>query len=265
MKLFIGMFLIACVIIFAVFFATSPTRGQKEQKDDATPVTRGQVTEKEKAYAKEYKKLYSYYKGRRFTDLIEESIGLGDTTAELGASVGGHEAFFMPGAPEITLDEFLIKLSCKADAIVLGIVKTTNSRMTEDETFIYTAYDFSIQDILKNNPSFPIKNYSVIDVTRPGGLINLDSRRIRISDLSYDPLQINRSYLLFLKHVTNAEGYMPAAPEGDFGFENGSYFKLGKRPVPKELRSKIRSKELMIAIRRAVLSECKEELKGEDQ
>jgi hypothetical protein len=58
---------------------------------------------------------------------------------------------------------------------------------------------------------------------------------------------------------------MPADPEGDFALESGSFIKLAKRPVPKELKGKIRSKDLLNAIRRAVSSECKQEPTGDAQ
>ena len=255
MKLFIGLFLAICVITLGIFLLTPSTQGQKKYNDEPTIVQKGQVTEKERAYSKEYNELYSYRKGRKFTEMIEESNGIGDTTGELGASVGGHEAFFLPGAPEITPDEFFNRLSCKADLIVLGSANNKLSHMTDDETFIYTAYEFLVQDILKNKPDSPVKSGSTtIDVTRPGGLISLDSRRIRIVDLSYEPLQPGRTYLLFLKYIPAAGGYMPADPSGDFALESGSFIKFSKRPVPKELQGKIRSKDLLNAIRRANLN-----------
>jgi hypothetical protein len=120
-------------------------------------VQKGQITEKERAYSKEYKELYSYHQGRKFTEMIEESNGIGNTTSELGASVGGHEAFFLPGVPEITPDEFFNRLSCKADLIVLGSANNKLSHMTDDETFIYTSYEFLVKDILRINRILRLK------------------------------------------------------------------------------------------------------------
>lgn len=60
MKIFIGSLLAVIIAIFGIFFATPSTSGQKEQTDEATVVQKGQVTEKEREYSKEYKKLYSY-------------------------------------------------------------------------------------------------------------------------------------------------------------------------------------------------------------
>jgi hypothetical protein len=58
MKLYLGVFLILCVITFSVFFAAPSIQGQKEKKEEATIVQKGKVTEKEKEYSKEYRKQY---------------------------------------------------------------------------------------------------------------------------------------------------------------------------------------------------------------
>ncbi len=256
MKVFLVTFLVISVIVFGIFFATPSTIGQKEQTDEATVVKRGQVTEKEREYSKEYKKLYSFRKSRKFSEIIEESEILGKTTEELGGYVGIPGGFFMPDAPVITPAEFLGKLSCKADAIVVGSVKSKSSHMTEDETFIYTEYEFSVQDIVKNNSASPIEINNQIKITRPGGLIKLDNRLIRIEDQSYEPLLKNKKYLLFLRFVPTANGYMIASPEGDFLLENNAFKTLAKRPLPKELKSGDNSETLLNAVRNFTSMVC---------
>lgn len=265
MKVFVGSFLALCVITLGIFLITPSTQGQKKYNDEPTVVQRGKTTEKERSYSKEYAELYSYHKGRKFSEMIAESVGLGRTTEELGAVIGVPGSFFLPGAPEITIDEFLGKLSCKADVIVLGSPGSKASHMTDDETFVYTAYEFSVNEVFKNNTASVVKKGSTIEVTRPGGLIELDSRRIKIVDLSYESFQMGRTHLLFLKYIPVAEGYVPADPEGDFALENGFFTKVAKRSVPKEFQGKIRSKDLLTPLRRAISSVCKEEPIGDNK
>ena len=268
MKIFIVIFLIVCVIAIGVFFATPSTQGQKEQqeqKDEATVVQKGQVTDKEREYSKEYKKMYSFRKSRKFSEIIEESEHLRTTTEELRSYLGIPGDFFLPNAPVITPAEFLAKLSCKADAIVVGSIKSKASHMTEDETFIYTEYEFTVQDILKNNSSSPIEVDKSIEITRPGGLIKLDNRRIRVEDQSYEPLQKNKEYLLFLRFVPTANGYMVASPAGDFVLENNSFKTLSKRELPKELLSGESHQTLLNEVRNSVSVACKQNARGGKQ
>lgn len=256
MKVLVVCFLIICVVVIGVFFATPSTQGQKEQNDEATVVQKGQVTEKEREFSKEYKKLYSFRKGRKFSEIIEESEHLRTTTEELKSYVGIPGGFFMPDAPDVTSAEFLGKLSCKSDAIVVGSIKSKSSHMTEDETFIYTEYEFTVQDIVKNNSASPIEINNQIQITRPGGLIKLDNRLIRLEDQSYEPLQRNKKYLLFIRFVPTANGYMVASPEGDFVFENNSFKTLAKRLLPKELKSGDNLETLLNAVRNSTSAIC---------
>lgn len=259
MKFFVGLFLAICVITLGIFLVTPSTQGQRERSHDGTYVKRGETTEKERRYSAEYKKLYPIYRGRKFSDLIRESNAIGKNTEELGASVGGYEGFFLPGAPVVTPSQFLAKLSCKSDVIVIGSPASKTSHMTEDETFIYTAYEFTLLDVLKGNPNLVLREKSVIDVTRPGGLIELDSRLIRIRDLSYEPLEVGSNYVLFLRYVKEVDGFLPAGPEGDFRIENDIYTKLSTRPLPTEIERANDLKDLLTKLQTAISRGCKEE------
>lgn len=261
-KIVIGFFLIVCVIVAGVFFSTPATFGQKSDIDEGTIVYRGQVTDKERAYSKEYKKSSPLWRGRKFSELIAESETRGDGTGELGGHLGAHEGFYLPDTPAVTPAEFLAKLSCVSDAVVIGSVTGKSSHMTEDEAFIYTAYEFSIQNILKDNHTSPIDVESTIEITRPGGLVNLENRRIRIEDRSYIPLQDKKTYMLFLRFVPSANGYMAASPEGDFILESSIYKRLSTRPLPKQLQGNIDSQLLSADVHKAVLSGCSQKAVG---
>lgn len=266
MKIFIGLFLTVCTIIFGILFATPSTNGQKEQTDEATIVHKGQTTEKEREYSKEYRKLNPFKNGRKFTEMIELSNRLGKTTEELGGIIGEDDVAQSRTPHTITSAEFLKNLSCKSDAIVLGSVKSKSSHMTDDETFIYTEYDFSVRDILKNNSVSPIEVNNSIEITRPGGLIKIDNRRIRIEDRTYEPFQKNMEYLLFLRFVPSTNGYMAASYEGDFVLENNTFNKLARnRPLPKELEKNSNPQELLDKVRNSVLSNCNQKTAGENQ
>lgn len=268
MKIFVVIFLIVCVIAIGVFFAVPSTQGQKEQqeqKDEATVVQKGQVTEKEREYSKEFRKLYSYSKDlKRLTDLPgNEATGL--KTKELVSYVGEHETFYLPNEPLITSTEFLVNLSCSADAVVVGNVRNKSSHLSDDEKFIYTEYEISVQNILKNNSASPIEVGNNIELARPGGIIKLNNRQIRIEDLSYAPLQKDKQYLLFLKFVPSIDGYIAASPEGDFVLENNSFKTLSKRELPKELLSGESRQTLLNDVRNSISAGCKQNLRRDKQ
>lgn len=255
MKIFIGLFLTTCLVVIGIFFATPPTNGQKEQKDEATIVQKGQVTEKEREYSKEYKKLYSYRYGRKLSELSELGKRRG-YTQEAGISIGLPLIPTIGNSPAVTASEFLRNLSCAADAIVVGIVRSKAAHLTEDETFVYTEYVFSVEDILKNNSASHVEVNNSIEFTRPGGLIKLDNQVIRVEDKSYPQLETKKKYLLFLKFIPSTNGYMVYDARSDFILENNSFKTLSRLGVPKEIESKNEPQSLIYEVRNSVSPDC---------
>lgn len=261
MRILIGFLLALCVVVFGIFFATPLTNGQKEQNDEATVVQKGQVTEKEREYSKEYKKLYSYRKGRKLSELSELGKRRG-YRQEAGISIGLPLIPTIGNSPAVTASEFLRNLSCDADAVVVGVVKSETAHLTEDETFVYTEYDFSVEDILKNNSASPIEVNNSIQFTRPGGLIKLDNQVIRVEDKSYPQLEIKKKYLLFLKFIPSANGYIVSDAKGDFILENNSFKKLSRLRMPEELEGKSELQALLSEVRNSISTDCQNSTGG---
>jgi hypothetical protein len=263
MKVFVGLFLAIFVITLGIFLITPSTQGQKKYVDEPTVVQKGQVTEKERAYSKEYKKLYAYRDSRKLSGAVQLSKSKGNTQ-EVGVTIGLPQTVTVGDTPFPTKMEFLSDLSCGADAVVLGSVKSKSAHMTEDETFVFTEYEFSIRDVLKNNPASRIDINSSIQVTRPGGLISLDGQVIRAEDLSYEALQADKDYLLFLRFVPEANGYIVSSPEGDFLLEQRSTRTLSKTALPDGLAG-IDSQSLLNEIRKSMSFGCgKNPIRGDD-
>ncbi len=253
----VGIVLVAVTIIFAtVTFRQQAQDKTQSGKDEPTVVQRGQVTDKEREYSKEYKKLYSYRQGRKFSELIDKTTRLGREKEDIGIIINEPEFVDDPDAPVITAAQFLRKLSCNADVIIVGSVKSKSAHMTEDETFAYTEYDFLVKDILKNNSDSPIETGSNIEITRPGGVIKLDNRIIRVEDQSYKPLEMKKEYLLFLRFIPSTNGYMVASNEGDFVFENKSLKKFSTQPLPKKLRNGNYLQNLLSDVQKTVTLGC---------
>jgi hypothetical protein len=263
-KLILGFLVLVCLIVFGIFFLAPTSQGQKEQNANEQPtvVKRGEVTRDEREYSKEYAMIYSFRHGRKFSDLIEENERLGKGNEPIRGFLGERETFFLPDTPVITSAEFLNHLSCNSDAIIIGFVKGKTSHMTEDETFIYTEYELSIDTVLKDNATSPIKSNTNIRTSRPGGSVMLDNRTITIEDRSFEPLQTGKTYMLFLRYVPSVEGYMSAGLDGDFVLEDTVYRNISKRPSPASLRINIEPADLQNLVRSAVLAPCDQKTAG---
>lgn len=260
----VGIVLVVATILFAITTYRQQAQDKSQtQQDEITIVKKGQITDKEREYSKEFKKLYWYRKGKKLGEISELSKARGNKQ-EIGVTIGIGDLIHIGNTPLPTKLEFLSQLSCKADAVVVGSTKSKVAHLTEDETFVYTEYEFSVQNILKNNSAFPIEVNSNIQITRPGGLIKLDDQVIRAEDLSYTPLQKNKEYLLFLRFVPAANGYVVSSEEGDFVLENKSFKKLSKAHVPEEVASSD-SQSFLNDVRNSILSRCRQNPTGGNQ
>ncbi len=255
------MFLVVCVIVTGIFLTTPVTKGQKEEKDEPTVIQKGKITEKEREYSKEYQKLYQNRNGQKLTTISEIGKRKGNKK-EAGISIGIPTIPSIGNTTEVTLSNFLRELSCQADAVVLGSIQSKSAHLTEDETFVYTEYEFLVLDILKNNSTLPIETDKNIQVTRPGGLIKLDNQVIRVEDKSYEPLLSKNNYLLFLAFIPTAKGYVVSDVKGDFLLKDNYFEKLSKFKLPEELENNNDSQMLLNNVRNAILIGCEQITKG---
>ena len=183
-------------------------------------------------------------------------------TQEAGVSIGVPTVPTIGNSVLTNASNFLSDLSCKADAVFVGLVKSKSAHLTEDETFVYTEYEFFVEDVLKNNSLSPVEVNNSVQVTRPGGLIKLDNQVIRVEDKSYEPLQLEKKYLLFLHFIPSANGYIVSDVKGDFLFEKNSVKNLSKFALPEGLESNNDSQKLLSGVRSSVLTGCEQKSTG---
>lgn len=258
----VGIILIAVIALFAIPTYRQQAQDKSQpQQAEATVVQKGPITAKERAYSQEYKELYRERKGRKLSEISQETA-LSGNTHEVRVIIGEPNIPTIIPKPAASSSEFLRDLSCKADAVVLGYVKNKSAHLTEDETFVFTEYEFSVQEILKDNSASPIEINNSIQLTRPGGLIKLNNQLIRVEDRSYTPLQMKSNYLLFLRFVSSANGYIVSSFRGDFMLEGNSFKKLSLRAIPKELESNNESQTLLNGVRNSVQSGCTQNYTG---
>jgi len=206
------------------------------------------ITEKQKEHSKLYKE---YGIGKKLREVAAE------TTANEAAVIRGiPQRVFSPDAPRFDWNHFFRDLSCDSDAVVIGKVKNQSSQLTADEDFVFTDYDLSIKEILKDNPVAPIQPADDLTVTRPGGIVRLNNKSIRALDESLEPLSIGSCYILFLKHIPSTGSYKAFNSKGSFELSNNRIVKLTKESLPKQLESGQAAKALISEIRTVTAVGC---------
>ena len=134
---------------------------EKQRLLDATPIQKGVMTAKQKKHSKIFK---GYRDRAKISDLMAQR---GDI--EIIQPVGNVRT-----PQSFNLDNYLQELSCKADAVVAGTVKSKASQINEDGTFVFTDYEFTSEEVLKNNAVAPINSSTGITITRTGGAVKLN-------------------------------------------------------------------------------------------
>jgi hypothetical protein len=189
-------------------------------KEEATLIQEGVLTEKQKEHSKLYKQ---NYRGRRrlrdYPKGVEKSYPP-PWDGDLNRSV-----------PKST-EEFLKTAACAADAVVVGSVSSKSSQFTEDGYSIFTDYEMTIEEVIKDNASAHIQPNSNITITRHGGAVEFNGKTFRVSDQSFEPLEIGGKYLLFLKFVPATGAYQALDSESSFDLKQNKVKKLTKYPTP---------------------------------
>jgi hypothetical protein len=181
---------------------------QKQKEDrDTTPIQEGVMTTKQRKHSK----LFEVPGAKRLQDLADNG-GNVDSSQEVPMRITPHYA---------SLNAYLQGLTCKADAIVVGIVKSKSSQLTEQGTSIFTDYDLSVENVYKDNAAASLQPGTDITVTRFGGAVKLNGkgRVLRATSETERPLKVGDRYVLFLKFIPETGAYSSVAYTGDNSFE----------------------------------------------
>jgi hypothetical protein len=252
MKIFIGCLVVAVFLVSGILLVSPPTSAQKGSSDDATSVESGRHTDQERAFSQALDKLYPRRNKTKLSLLYKEDN-------EPGIGIGGISDYAtVPGSPEMTTLRFVKNLSCNADAVVVGRTTTKMAHLSEDETFAFTQYDLSVQEVVKDNRLNKISVDKIIQVVRPGGDIKLEGRTIHVKDFSFEQLDVKKDFLLFLKYIPAADGYL-VMREGDFELENGSARKLSQGKYAHIFKKEGNAESVLGESRQVISEKCKEE------
>jgi hypothetical protein len=203
----------------------APTFQQKDAKqEEPTPIQAVTLTDKQKKHSK----LYSgrYKSGAEGT--LRERIIAGSQNLEI--EITGDSPDTSNNSYQLLKD-----LARNSDAVVIGKVKNKSSQFTEDGEFIFTDYEITVEEVLKNNNAAPIQNNSDITITRIGGTVQIKGRTARAVDKSFKPLEVGGEHLLFLSFITTTGAYQTNSGQGSFLLRNNQLTNLTKDPLPNGL------------------------------
>jgi hypothetical protein len=195
---------------------------QREQaRADATVIEDGVKDPRQKEHAKRYK---GYKSGKKLRDL---TAATGDVMLRREVGTQGGD----PSETPFDFQKFLREMAGEADAVVIGTVKNKSSQLTEDEDYVFTDYDMTVVEVLKDNAAAPVQTNKEIVVTRPGGTILLNGRIVEALDESFQPLRKKNQYLLFLRFIPSTGSYEALNSKAGFRIGADKISKLTKEPL----------------------------------
>lgn len=219
------------------------------QEEQATVIQQGVITQKQKEHSKLYRE---YSRGQK--NIPEQlASGMPGVLIKVGPPLEGVTR----NPTSLSLQDFLIKLACDSDAVVIGRVKNKSSQMTENEDFVFTDYQFTVDEVLKDYIADHIIPQTEISVTRPGGRIQIKGKIVQAIDVSFMPLSEGKRYLLFLHRIPITGAYKAVSSLSSFELGDKKISKLTKEMIPVD-RETDDPTFFMTQVRASITSDCKD-------
>lgn len=196
-KLTVISFLVCLLALSSASFLYSQGQQAQADKEQATKVQEGVMTERQREHSKLFK---GYGTGKKLREL----------SAEIPSGVKVKKGSDLPvgeEGPAQSMAGFLGELACNADAVIVGVVKDKSSQLTEDGEFVFTDYDLTVEQVIKDNKLSHLEPNVLLTVTRPGGRIQLSGHLVEAEDASFKFLTKGQRYVLFLKFVPQTGAY----------------------------------------------------------
>lgn len=181
------------------------TINQAQNSDDVTTIQEGVMTEKQRIHSK-------LYKGYRFPKPIRER--------------GGKPEQFKVVIKSEPVPRTTQSLSCDADAIVIGVVQSKASQLTEDRDFVFTDYEIRVEDVWKNSAQTPVEQGALFTLTRPGGAVRMNGKVFTALDESFSALKPGRHYVLFLRYIPETGSYRALNSASTFADDGGKIIQM---------------------------------------
>lgn len=240
--------LLLLVVIAAVAWLIPSNAAQTQvqtlsgQKTDATPIQVGVMSEKQRVHSRLIESGDQYKAGRRLDDFVDGQPS--------GAYIEPPLEITSPDALRLSFPDFINNLMCEADAVVSAVVRDRTSQLTDQKRFVFTDYTMLVKEIYKGH--LDIAPNVGITVTRPGGKVSINGRIVTAVDSSYQLLESDQRYLLFLRYIPETGAYRSQS-KGTFLIDSESVIPQTEEFVP-GLSSNARGS--LASIRPALLSGC---------
>ena len=108
----------------------------------------------------------------------------------------------------------LANLSCESDLVVVGKFGKATSYPTEDQGYIYSDLDFTVEEVVKNNQSAPVAAGQNLTITRPGGLLTINGRHVYALRDNFPLFHPGQEALLYLRSLQSVGTYSLPYPTG---------------------------------------------------
>lgn len=113
---------------------------------------------------------------------------------------------------DMPLDAKLLNLTCRNDVVIVGRAGTRTSHPTANQGFIYSDWQFTVEQVLKENPKAPISGGTTVVVTRPGGMLEVGGRKVYAKLQHFRDFTSGEELLLFLDYVPETGAYSMRMP-----------------------------------------------------
>jgi len=192
----------------------SSSQNSSAYKEEPTQIQEGVMTEKQKQHSK----LFTH-NGPKLRDVAARQKG------DIQIS---EDAGYIIRLPESTRKQPALQSAiCKADAVVIGVLVSKSSQLTEEGNFVFTDHEMTIEEIIKNNTAAPLQNNNTITVTRDGGTVKLNGKIIRANREDFKSTVIGKRYLFFLRFIPATGSYL-AYGNGSFQLDGSNITALSE-------------------------------------
>ncbi|HLL72473.1 MAG TPA: hypothetical protein VK363_13610, partial [Pyrinomonadaceae bacterium] len=224
--------------------------GQKitsTKQEEATPIQLGVMSEKQKKRSKLFKGTH-YEKLYKVVDLVAKK---GDV--QLWGPISEAPLYNLP------IGESLLKLGCNTDLVIIGSTKSKASHIIDIGTFLFTDYEITVEEVLKNSDLAPVQQGQDITVPRSGGVVSLNGHIVTAIDNGQSPLEKGERYLLFLKYEPLAETYRPFGHpmfDDTFLIHGDEVTQISRNPLPLGWKKSTAASAFLKEARNALTQPC---------
>jgi hypothetical protein len=150
----------------------------------------------------------------RGPDLKERANSLGKDISADRVITGTSSLCDGCPSPDPQNDPAVKRATHESDVVVIGQVRRNVSAFTEHNAFVFTDSQFVVGEIWKNSADHPTVVGQEITIARPGGTVQSGEHTIRAYPSNQVPLQVGRTYLMYLNYLFDSNSYVPVTLDG---------------------------------------------------